>query len=635
MKKNRLFAVLLIIALFASIMSVSAVADNENASYKEYFIFGDSVATGYGLKEGNDLLGYIRAPEGDNPDTRTLFEGCYAKLLADYTGAKTHMYGISGLRSVDQVYLLDKTYQPDRYAKRHISYLGNVPMNVFAQWQDKVETDLSMADLITVNIGSNDMLAYGLMRLVQVFDDAAERKMISDKTYGEVLKEAEKALNDLTGNQYESVVRNLLNVALYAGFLPEATANFFAGFMDGMIQFGDRWNTIISLIRDKNPDATIVAISLFNPMHDLTLTDHIKIPIGKLADANTVVCNKYMRDTCDLRSEYLYCDITDVETFGPKSLTDNNWSGNPLLGVHPNFTGHRQIAEKIEKLLEENPKGSPEPSVPDSASNSIDVTTVTEGGNATLSTNKAEQGETVTLQVQAQNNYDLGDIAAISGDGKEIELKKESNGYSFVMPDSPVSIAVSFVQRVFENVSCSFADVKTDSWYEKYIKEVYEKGWMAGMTDTLFKPDVPLDRGMVITMLYAIANKPDVTIKTPFLDVPENSYYAKAAAWGAQEGITIGRGNSLFAPKSKITREEFITMIHQFMEWMGIKTGSGSDLKNFKDYTSISQWAVDDMSWAIGNEILSGKPGKLLDPKGTTTRAEAAAILVATSSLIK
>ena len=74
MKKNRMFAVLLIIALFASIMSVSAVADNENASYKEYFIFGDSVATGYGLKEGNDLLGYIRAPEGDDPDTRNLFE---------------------------------------------------------------------------------------------------------------------------------------------------------------------------------------------------------------------------------------------------------------------------------------------------------------------------------------------------------------------------------------------------------------------------------------------------------------------------------------------------------------------------------------------------------------------------------
>ena len=76
-------------------------------------------------------------------------------------------------------------------------------------------------------------------------------------------------------------------------------------------------------------------------------------------------------------------------------------------------------------------------------------------------------------------------------------------------------------------------------------------------------------------------------------------------------------------------------MIHQFVEWMGLKTDFGSDLTSFRDYKSISHWAVDDMSWAIENEILSGKPGKLLDPKGTTTRAEAAAMLVAISNLIK
>ena len=52
------------------------------------------------------------------------------------------------------------------------------------------------------------------------------------------------------------------------------------------------------------------------------------------------------------------------------------------------------------------------------------------------------------------------------------------------------------------------------------------------------------------------------------------------------------------------------------------------DLTAFKDSNSVSDWAVDAMAWAVGAGILSGKAGNVLDPRGTATRAEVAAILM-------
>ena len=34
------------------------------------------------------------------------------------------------------------------------------------------------------------------------------------------------------------------------------------------------------------------------------------------------------------------------------------------------------------------------------------------------------------------------------------------------------------------------------------------------------------------------------------------------------------------------------------------------------------------MAWAVSGGLISGKPGSLLDPQGTATRAEVAAILM-------
>ena len=50
-------------------------------------------------------------------------------------------------------------------------------------------------------------------------------------------------------------------------------------------------------------------------------------------------------------------------------------------------------------------------------------------------------------------------------------------------------------------------------------------------------------------------------------------------------------------------------------------------LMNTADSGDVSDWAWDAMSWAVDAGIMGGKGGGRLDPTGTATRAEVAAIL--------
>ena len=48
----------------------------------------------------------------------------------------------------------------------------------------------------------------------------------------------------------------------------------------------------------------------------------------------------------------------------------------------------------------------------------------------------------------------------------------------------------------------------------------------------------------------------------------------------------------------------------------------------FVDSGRISAWAKDDMYWAVYQAILSGTSPNTLEPGGTVTRAQLAAIMV-------
>ena len=111
-----------------------------------------------------------------------------------------------------------------------------------------------------------------------------------------------------------------------------------------------------------------------------------------------------------------------------------------------------------------------------------------------------------------------------------------------------------------------------------------------------------------------------------FGDVPNGTWYTDAVTWASQNGIVTGTGNG-FQPEGNVTREQLATMLYRYAKTLGMNTAASGSLSGFADGARTSDWAKDAMSWAIGNGLITGKGSSTLDPAGSATRAEVAAIL--------
>ncbi len=171
-----------------------------------------------------------------------------------------------------------------------------------------------------------------------------------------------------------------------------------------------------------------------------------------------------------------------------------------------------------------------------------------------------------------------------------------------------------------------FKDVKETDWFYEAVKFVVEKGMMRGIGSETFGPNIPLTRGMLITVLHRLESEPSLG-KSSFVDVEEGKYYSEAVAWAQQNGIIIGISETEFGPDTIITREQLATILYRYAIYRGYDAEVGEKLYAYKDSGLISGYALSAMQWAVGKDIIKGKEGMLLAPSDNATRAETAAIL--------
>lgn len=139
-------------------------------------------------------------------------------------------------------------------------------------------------------------------------------------------------------------------------------------------------------------------------------------------------------------------------------------------------------------------------------------------------------------------------------------------------------------------------------------------------------PNLETTRGMIITMLWRMEGQPNVT-GSVFTDVPADSYYAKAIAWGSANGIVEGYDDGLYRPDQNISRQELAAILYRYAAYSGRNVSQRRDLSGFADAASVSQWASEYMSWAVAEGLIQGTDMNRLEPLSFATRAAAAAML--------
>ncbi len=234
---------------------------------------------------------------------------------------------------------------------------------------------------------------------------------------------------------------------------------------------------------------------------------------------------------------------------------------------------------------------------------------VSEGGEAKTSLTNASAGSTITVTVTPDEGYELDYITV---DGERI------SGTSFKMPAHDVTVRVYFTNGF------PFTDVAPGAWYYDAVSYVYANGLMDGTSATTFAPDANMTRAMLVTILWRMEGDPVVNYLLPFTDVPDDAWYTEAVRWAASEGIVTGVSDTSFAPDAEITREQLAAILYRYAG----EPATAANLAGYADGASVSAYAVDAMSWCVEHGIITGTTATTLEPQGTATRAQAAAMLM-------
>ena len=208
----------------------------------------------------------------------------------------------------------------------------------------------------------------------------------------------------------------------------------------------------------------------------------------------------------------------------------------------------------------------------------------------------------------------------------------ETPSYTYSTGSSAVSLTVEFALDLSKLPKTPFEDVKAGAWYFDAVLEAFRDELMVGMSETEFSPSAPMTRAMLVAVLHRLAGSPSVSGKMPFTDVASGTWYHDAVLWASQNGIVAGMSETTFAPQENITREQIVAIFSRYTaKFLPDKTEAAAELTGFADSASVSDWALDDMKWAVAYKVINGSPsaGKLyLNPQGNATRAEVATILM-------
>lgn len=231
-----------------------------------------------------------------------------------------------------------------------------------------------------------------------------------------------------------------------------------------------------------------------------------------------------------------------------------------------------------------------------------------------VTTNKSE-APTVTVNLPSKDatkvevpvkDVTAGTVAVlVDADGNETVIKDT------VQSDNGITVEVTdgTTIKVVDN-SKSFNDVADNYWGADAIDFATSRELFAGTAENTFSPESDMTRAMIWSVLarYEGANIPGGTGDT---------WYAGPQQWAMENGISDGT-----MPNSSMTREQFAAMLYRYV---GSPAVSGT-VGNYSDADSISNWAQDAMVWAVQQGLIAGMDDGTLNPQGTATRTQVAAI---------
>lgn len=159
--------------------------------------------------------------------------------------------------------------------------------------------------------------------------------------------------------------------------------------------------------------------------------------------------------------------------------------------------------------------------------------------------------------------------------------------------------------------SKSFTDIAAGNWAAEAVQFVTSRELFNGTGANTFSPADNMTRGMLMTVLARLDGQDTTKGKT---------WYSAGMEWAKNTDVSDGT-----SPETNITRESLVVMLYRYAKAEKV---DGTVLAEFPDAGLVSDWAAEAMRWAATKGILTGNVAGELNPTGTASRAEVAAMLM-------
>ena len=207
-------------------------------------------------------------------------------------------------------------------------------------------------------------------------------------------------------------------------------------------------------------------------------------------------------------------------------------------------------------------------------------------------------------------------------------IRISSSGYdpssrSLLIPTNHFSVyGVGYIAP-----SAKFTDIGTH-WGKKSIDYVVGRGLLIGTSEASFDPNIPMTRGMLLTVLGRLSGVDSKAYTTcSFTDVAVNKYYTPYIEWAYKKGIVQGIGNQQFAPDRAITREEIAVIFTNYAKETGYSLPIIRETTRYGDADHIGSAYETAVIAMQQSGIMIGDTNNIFTPKAGATRAEVSSML--------
>ena len=365
-----------------------------------------------------------------------------------------------------------------------------------------------------------------------------------------------------------------------AGYTVHTCTNCGSSYLDSVVEGGHKWGTTVIPPTHTEPGYTLYECSVCKESYKTDYT----APVGHAFDEGTVT----KEATCTAEGEMTYACSCGATHTVPIPMTEHELTS------------------------------------------AVTAPTCTELGYTTHSCKHCDYSYTDTPVGALGHAWDMGVVAAaptLTATGKLIQTctvcheRKET-----VLP------MLTLCEGGEGCPSSAYVDVpESTHWAHVGIDFVLKSGLFYGTSDTTFEPDGEMTRAMLVTVLYRLEGQPKPTTENPFGDVAAGTWYTDAVIWAAENKIVNGIGGDLFDPDGSVTREQMAAILYRYSVFKGLTMAQGAFAMTYPDEAGISAYALEAMRWANAEKLINGTEldGTVyLDPQGSATRAQVAAILM-------